>query len=321
MGEQVQLTVRKLVEELDPKPLRVLGDLDRAIARPVTLSEKNSQDGIAFCKINTSDALTQIQASSAGTVICHSLEGLEELGASGKTIIVVEKPRLYFIRVVQNFFAPRSPVGIHPSAIIDESARIDPSASIGPMTYIGPHCSVGSGSVIHGRVYIYGNTTIGKNVIIHAGTVIGADGFGYERNAEGEFEKFPHTGGVVIGDEVEIGANTCIDRGTIGNTIIRAGSKIDNLVHIAHNVCVEEDCAVIAHAMLAGSVVVGKGSWVAPNAAVRESVKIGPNSLIGLGAVVVSNVQEGTTVMGAPARESGEYKALLKAMKGLLGKL
>ena len=95
--------------------------------------------------------------------------------------------------------------------------------------------------------------TVGKNVIIHSNTVIGADGFGYQRNKDGSFEKFPHIGGVIIEDHVEIGANTCIDRGALGNTIIRNGAKIDNLVHIAHNVVIGQNTAVIANAMIGGS--------------------------------------------------------------------
>ena len=320
MAGDKRLFVKTLVEDLTLKPIQVLGRLDQVISRPVALSDPAPSDGIAFCKNATSEALTMIRSSGAKTVICRASDSLHELAATGKTILVVENPRLYFIQVVQRYFSPEVSKGVHPTAVVDSSAQIDPSVAIGPMAYIGPHCKIGSGTVLHGRVYIYGNTRIGRNVIIHAGAVIGADGFGYERNAEGGFEKFPHAGGVVIGDDVEIGANTCIDRGTLGDTTIKAGSKIDNLVHIAHNVCVEENCAVIAHAMLAGSVNVGKGSWVAPSTAVRESITIGAKSLVGLGAVVVSDVAEGATVMGSPARESGEYKALLKAMKNLVGK-
>src|SRR5690606_230154 len=124
-----------------------------------------------------------------------------------------------------------------------------------------------------------------RNVTINAGTVIGAEGFGYQRNENGEFEKFPHIGGVIINDNVDVGSNTSIDRGALGNTIIGEGAKIDNLVHIAHNVKVGKHAAVIAHAMIGGSSVIGDYSWVAPNSAIRDQISIGNRVTVGLGAV------------------------------------
>jgi UDP-3-O-[3-hydroxymyristoyl] glucosamine N-acyltransferase len=156
-------------------------------------------------------------------------------------------------------------------------------------------------------------------VIIHAGTVIGADGFGYERNDGGELEKFPHLGHVVLEDNVEVGSNTCIDRGTLGDTIIREGAKIDNLVHIAHNVVVGRHAVVIAHAMIGGSTRIGDYAWVAPCACVRDVVSIGDRAMIGLGAVVVRDVPDGATVMGIPARPVDEYKKILEASKRAAG--
>lgn len=148
--------------------------------------------------------------------------------------------------------------------------------------------------------------------------MIGADGFGYQRNESGELEKFPHLGGVVIEDNVEIGSNTCIDRGTLGDTIIREGSKIDNLVHIAHNVIVGRHAIVIAHSMVGGSVRIGDYAWVSPSACLRDVISIGDRSTVGLGAVVVKDVPDGGTVMGTPARPAEEYKAYLKALEKIM---
>ena len=314
-----RVSVRELIDKIDIRPIKVLGDLERIVTHPVPLNAEGGDDGISFCKLRSAEGLDRISRSRSGTIVCHDIESVEKLANSEKTLIVVENPRLYFIRVIQAYFVAPRPKGIDPSAIIHPSALVDPSSYIGPMAYVGPNTTIGRESVIHGRVYIYGNTKIGNHVIVHAGTVIGADGFGFERNEAGGFDKFPHSGGVEIGDNVEIGANTCIDRGTLSNTVIGSGTKVDNLVHVAHNVRIEEDCAVIAHAMIAGSVTIGRGSWVAPSSAIRESVKIGSDSLIGLGAVVVNDVKTGTTVMGAPARESHQYKAMLKAIKDLVG--
>ena len=122
------------------------------------------------------------------------------------------------------------------------------------------------------------------------------------RGLGGAFEKFPHVGGVQIGDTVEIGANTCIDKGTLGDTVIGDGSKIDNLVHIAHNVKVGRSCAIIAHCMVGGSTVIGDYSWVAPSSCLRDQLVIGRHATIGLGSVVTKAVADGDTVYGVPAR-------------------
>jgi UDP-3-O-[3-hydroxymyristoyl] glucosamine N-acyltransferase len=220
------------------------------------------------------------------------------------------------MRVVAKFFPPPTISGVDPTAVISPSARLHPSVAVGAFSSIGD-CTIGEGSVIMNNVHIYSGVTIGKHVIIHSGTVIGADGFGFQRNKEGLLEKFPHIGGVRIGDNVEIGSNTSIDRGTLDDTVIGNGSKIDNLVHIAHNVRIGQHSLVIAHAMIAGGVVIGDGAWVAPNVAVREQLTIGNNATVGLAAVVVKDVAENTTVAGAPAVELEEFKAQLQALKKL----
>jgi UDP-3-O-[3-hydroxymyristoyl] glucosamine N-acyltransferase len=217
---------------------------------------------------------------------------------------------------VDAFFSPPPPRGIHATATIDPRAELGDDVYIGPGAYIG-ECVIGAGSVIHGRAYLYSGTRLGRRVIVHAGAVLGADGFGYQRDENLEFAKFPHLGGVVVEDDVEIGANTCIDRGTLADTLIREGAKIDNLVHIAHNVVIGRHAAVIAHAMIGGSTRIGDYAWVAPCACVRDGLTIGDRATIGLGAVVVKDVAPGETVMGAPARDAAEYKALLARLREL----
>lgn len=161
---------------------------------------------------------------------------------------------------------------------------------------------VGQGTRTHPGSYIGEHVTIGRNCRVGPGAVIGYDGFGYTPGPDGTWDRKPETHGVVIGDNVHIGANTCIDRGSYRDTVIGSGTKIDNLVHIAHNVRVGENCMIIAGAELSGSVVVGDGAWIAPNACVREHLTIGAGAKVGLGAVVVKDVEPGTTVVGNPAR-------------------
>jgi UDP-3-O-[3-hydroxymyristoyl] glucosamine N-acyltransferase len=222
------------------------------------------------------------------------------------------------MRAAGLYFLPPGPAaGIHFTAVVDGSARIHPTAHVGAYCHIGADCEVGEGTVLHPHVVLYDRVRIGARCRVNSGTVIGADGFGYERNEAGELEKFPHLGGVIVADDVEIGSNTSIDRGSLGDTVIGARARVDNLVHVAHNVQIGEDCAVIALTMLGGSVRMGAGAWIAPGAVVMNQVAIGARSTVGLGAVVVRNVNEGETVMGAPAQNSSEFKATRAALARL----
>lgn len=170
-----------------------------------------------------------------------------------------------------------------------------------PGAYIAPGTKVGMNSHIDRNVFIAPNVTIGKNCIIQPGAVIGSDGFGFEK-VDGRWTRKPQAHGVVIGDNVEVGANVCIDRGSWRPTIIGDGTKIDNLVHIAHNVQIGEHCLVIALAEVSGSVEVGDGVWIGPSACIREHLSIGADALVGIGAVVLQNVPAGETWVGNPAR-------------------
>ena len=221
---------------------------------------------------------------------------------NGKSLIFVQDPRLAAITILAHFFRQRPPWGKHPSAVIHPEATIAPDTFIGPNTIIGK-CAIGSGTILYGNNYLYDGVKLGNNVTVHAGTVIGTDGFGYQQGKEKEWLKFEHVGGVLIGDGVEIGANTCIDRGTLGDTIIGDGTKIDNLVHIAHNVRIGKHCLIIAHAMIGGSCTIGDHAWIAPNAGILQKTVIGENATIGLGAVVLHEVPAGETWAGVPAHK------------------
>lgn len=175
-------------------------------------------------------------------------------------------------------------VEAHPSAIVDARARIGNGTIIGPHAVIGP------------------SVQIGASCIIGCGAVIGTDGFGYERDPDGRWLSKPHEFGVLIGDDVHIGANTCVDRGSWRDTQIGRGTRVDNLVHVAHNVWIGEDAIVVAHAMLAGSVTVEAGAWIGPSASVMQRLSVGEGALVGMGAVVLQDVAGATTVVGNPAR-------------------
>ena len=313
-----RIEIRTALQLLGDEVIRVVGRQEGTLTHAASIWDAQNEQAMTFCSKSGTQAADSIRSTKAGVVLCADDPLLDTLAHSGKTLVVVRDPRLSFLRLVAALFTEPGPRGIHPTAVIDSEAIIHPDVYIGPFATLG-RCEIGQGTVIHAHVHIYSKTRIGREVVIHAGIVIGADGFGYQRNEAGEFEKFTHVGGVVIEDNVEIGANTCVDRGTLGDTIIRVGAKIDNLVHIAHNVVVGRHTAVIAHAMVGGSTRIGDHAWVAPSACLRDGISIGNSVTIGLAALVVSDVPDGAIVMGAPARPSNEYKRLISALKQLAG--
>lgn len=313
-GAEIDLGI--VLQWLGDQVLCVVGERSRKVSGPAPINNAPGTSAITFCSRTGETARQLIAESQAGTIVCDSTLVSAFTGQTDKTLVCVAEPRLTFLRIVDRFFSRPRQSGVHPTAAIDPAAVIHPSVSIGAFSFIGV-CEIGEGSSVGTHVHVADGTRIGRNVVIFPGTVLGADGFGYQRNEAGAFEKFPHIGGVVIEDDVEIGANACVDRGTLGDTIIRRGAKIDNLVHIAHNVVIGRHSAVIAHAMIGGSTSVGDGAWIAPCACVRDGLSIGKGATVGLGAVVVKDVADGETVMGSPAREASEYKRLLQRMRGL----
>lgn len=300
-----------LVERIQGDPERSLL-VARSLAQPIA-------GGLTYIKPNAA-GIDQKAAELAGMALICSADHAGQLATADVTCLVVETPRLAFMRAVAKFFArPRPPAGIHPRACVDPSALIDPTASIGANSVVGANCAVGPRSILHPNVTLMDNVSIGADVTINSGTVIGADGFGYERNEADELEKFPHIGGVVIEDDVEIGSNTSIDRGTLGDTLIRTGARIDNQCHISHNVTIGRHAAVIAQSMVGGSAAIGDYGWLAPAAIIMNQARIGARATVGLGAVVVKNVADGQTVMGAPAVPAEEFRAQRAAVKKLLG--
>lgn len=298
--KEKKVSVRELCDWIGMK-YEVLGVADRYVAMPSPIDEAN-EESVSFCSKKAVDALEIIRNSKARVIICSNELAFAEEDYQDRTLIVVSNPRLAFIRVMRDHFEEKVAFGIHPTAVIDEEAEIHPNVYVGPHCYISK-CEIGEGTIIYGNVYTYPNVTIGENVIVHAGTVIGADGFGYERNEKGELEKFPHIGGVVVEDEVEIGSNVSIDRGTMGNTIIGQGTKINNLSHIAHNVVIGKHCSIMAQSYIGGSSKIGDYSWIAPCACLRDGIEVGKNALVGMGSVVTKNVSDGQVVFGVPAKE------------------
>ncbi len=250
--------------------------------------------------------------------------------------IRVKDPYFAFLKAVRLFHPPEQtlPPGVHPLAVVDESAVLGPEVAIGPLAVLGrnvrlgravkiypgvvlyPNVSVGDESVIHANVTVREGVQIGCRVIVHSGAVLGADGFGFVFE-EGHYEKLPQTGTVIIEDDVEIGANTTIDRATLGATVIRRGVKLDNLIQIAHNVEVGEHTVIAAQAGISGSTRVGKRVKIGGQAGFVGHISIGDDSIIGAQAGVAKDVPPGVFVTGYPAREVTSYHRALAALARL----
>lgn len=271
--------------------------------KPINQSDEYS---LTWLNPTRNDKRALLNLSNSKLVICDDFSDFVEHYPE-TLFIKVSNPKLVFLRIVKNFFLEKQKYGIHPSATVHPSAKIHPNSYVGPNVIIGI-VEIGEHSIIHGNCSIGDNTYIKTNVEIKHGAVIGGDGFGYSKNEDNEFEKFPHIGGVIIEDNVDIGANTCIDRGTLGNTIISKGAKIDNLVHIAHNVVIGENTMVIANSVIAGSTIIGDNTWISPSVCVRDGMKIGSNTLVGLGALVINNIPDNEVWLGVPAKKIKDNK-------------
>ena len=274
-------------------------------------------DSLTWVSPSRKDKQQLVEQTEASIVICDKSINVTESLSNTKCLVVVDDPRVTFVKVGNALFAREMEYGIHPTAVVHPEAEIHQKTYIGPYTCVGK-CIIEEGTAIHGHCYLYddANISIGRNVVIHAGCTIGVDGFGYVRNESGEYENFPQVGGVLIEDNVEIHSHVNIDRGTLGYTIIGKGTKIDKFCHIGHNVVIGEHCVITAHSMLGGSAQIGDNAWIAPCACIRDGgIKIGSHAFVGMAAVVTKDVPENTVVMGMPARPAEEYKRLLKALK------
>ena len=207
--------------------------------------------------------------------------------------------------------------GVDPLAFISKTAEIGKDVYVGPFTYIGDGVKIGDGTRIFPNVTIYDGCRIGKNVTIHAGAVIGADGFGFAPNQEG-YEKIPQLGIVIIEDDVEIGANTCVDRSTMGETIIHKGVKLDNLIQVAHNCEIGENTVMSAQVGMAGSTKIGAWCMVGGQAGFSGHIKIADKTFIGAQSGVISNTKgNGEQLIGAPAIDPKVFFKAQAVMKRL----
>ncbi|MHC4257897.1 MAG: UDP-3-O-(3-hydroxymyristoyl)glucosamine N-acyltransferase [Planctomycetota bacterium] len=235
--------------------------------------------------------------------------------------LVVENVNEALIALLKLFEPKLTAVeGVHPTAVVELTASVDSSATVGPGAYIahrvqigkntviGPNCSIGenttigSGCRLDSHVVVYHNCQVGNSCIIQANSTIGATGFGYSF-IDGAHRLIPHNGGVILEDGVEIGSNSCVDRAKFGNTLIGAGTKVDNLVQIAHNVQTGKCCLMAGHVGISGSTKVGNGVVFAGASGSSDHVEIGDGAILGAQSVATGKIEPGQTVLGLPARD------------------
>lgn len=202
-------------------------------------------------------------------------------------------------------------------AVIERGAKVGANCQIYPQVYVGEGVTIGEGTTLYAGVKIYEGCHVGKNCILHAGAVIGADGFGFMPNAEGGFDKIPQLGNVIIEDDVEIGANTCIDRAKTDSTIIRRGVKLDNLIQIGHNVQIGENTVSSAQTGIAGTSKVGKNCFIAGQVGIADHVTVGDRVMIGSKSGLDKNVPDGEIRFGYPALAGMQYHRAAAVFKRL----
>lgn len=279
-----------------------VNDFEREITACRNIFEAGTNE-ISFISNKYSERYKELLSNSkSALIIADNSINLDLIKSNVNFYIVLSNnPKKAMLDCLNKFFVKEVPMGIHESAIIHESVIIGQKNYIGQYCIIDNDVQIGNNCILESGVTIREKCILGNNVIVKSGSVIGGRGFGYIKGQNGNWTSFPHFGRVIIEDNVEIGSNSCIDRGSLGDTILRKGVKVDNLVHIAHNVIVGENSLLIADAMIGGSVTIGNDTWVAPSAVIRNGLNIGSNVVIGMGAIVTKNVEDKTTVMGNPA--------------------
>ncbi len=298
---------------------QIIGDDSVPIARIANLDAAGPGD-IAFVEDRK-----HFEAAALSQAACLLIPAPAEIGVP--CAIAVARPKLAFAQIAEILHpALLQPAGVHPTAIIDATAKIAPDvfigayATIGASTvigaasqiyagcYIGAGVTVGGSCVLRPNVVLYDGVTLGARVTLHAGCVVGADGFGYVRGPEG-YQKFPQVGGVVIGDDVEIGANTCIDRGSLGVTRIGNGTKIDNLVQIAHNVEIGERVVIASQTGISGSTVIEDDAVIGGQVGMGDHARVKTGAIIGSKAgVLPGKIVRPGVWWGVPVVPLDEYK-------------
>jgi UDP-3-O-[3-hydroxymyristoyl] glucosamine N-acyltransferase len=327
----MRYTLKELARELQ---LEIAGDSSVEVGAVASIAHAGVSD-LVFAEDER--ALDDALASKAGAVIARQSKN------GAKPVLLSPNPKLTFVRAARLLHVSAAGgLGIHPTAVVGKNVTLGLGASIGPhctvednvtlgaRTHVGPGCRIGGGVEIgeqcklYANVIVYSGTKIGDRAVIHGGVVLGSDGFGFVRDPEsGEYEKFPQRGTLEIGDDVEIGANTTVDRGALEATMIGDGAKLDNLVHIGHNVRIGKNVVIAAQTGISGSSVIEDGAIIAGQVGIADHVTIGAGAIMGAQSGVPSNkvIPSGPVLYwGTPARPIKGYLKELATLARLAKK-
>ena len=318
-------TLKEIASAINGK---IIGDENIIITGVCGIKEAQQGDITFLAHLKYESFLKKTHASAIITS--------KDIKFPGKRIVQTENPSLAFTKVISMFMPQhlKHPAGIHERAVISKDVKLGENVSVGacsviedgtsiaegvviyPNCYLGRDVKIGKNSLIYPNVTIRESSIIGKNVIIHSGSVIGSDGFGYVE-VEGAHHKIPQTGTVVIEDDVEIGANVTIDRARFGKTLIGKGTKIDNLVQIAHNVKVGPNSIIVAQAGISGSTSIGKHTILAGQAGLVGHIDLGDNVIVGAQSGVTKSFPSDTVVLGSPAKPISEQRKIFACISKL----
>ena len=326
--------MKYLREIADALQGQLVGDGNLPISSIASIEEAGPGEITFLAQPSSAKLLDKCRASAL--IVGKELSGqTQSLQGFIRNIIVVDNPMLAYARVAEMFETPKhKEPGVSHLACVSEDARVSDEAAvmpfvyvgkgsiiergvtIYPFTYVGDNVRVGEESLIYSNVSLYSGVTIGKRVIIHAGVVLGSDGFGYTWDGTGH-RKIRQLGTLIVGDDVEVGANTTIDRGSLGHTLIGRGVKIDNLVQIAHNVTIGENSIIVSQVGIAGSSTLGKNVILAGQVGVKDHVAIGDNVKAGGGTGITKDVPPDSNIMGTPHMPHREWLRLQNYAKKL----
>jgi UDP-3-O-[3-hydroxymyristoyl] glucosamine N-acyltransferase len=322
----VTFTVRDVADWVQGE---VVGDPGRMIRAAKPLSDHPGADDITV--VLDEKYLPQLHASQAGVAVVD-----QSVPLNGKTLVRVKDPLVAFVTIVQKIHLKpaASWPGIHPTAVVHPTAQVGPDPSVGPHVTVGAgavigarcrlqpgvsvghHCRLGDDVALGPNVTVYDHCVLGSRVIVHANAVIGADGFGF-RTLNGKHQKVPQIGNVEIGDDVEVGACTTIDRGTFGTTRIGSGTKIDNLVQVAHNCQIGQHNLFAAQVGIAGSVTTGDYVVMGGQVGVADHCRIGDRTMIGAKSGAHGDIPADQKLLGVPATQAAEQLRIMSSLEKL----
>ncbi len=293
-----KIFIKDILDFLGSKVVCVDGEINDVYIDNLTEVERVSKTTLDW--INPSKLNKQEIAECSKALVLLVDESVEPV--AGKVLIHVKNPKVALAEVGNYFFVSQPQPSIHPTAIIDPEAKIGKNVNIGAYSVIGK-AVIGDDCVIDSNVRVYDDTMMGKGCVIKAGAVLGGAGFGYERDVDGNKFRFPQIGQLIMGDYVEVGANTCIDRGALADTVIGNYTKINNLCHIAHNNKIGRNVTITGCVNISGSNIIDDDVWIAPNASIKGWVHIGEGAVVGMASVVVKDIPASETWVGNPARK------------------